>query len=322
MESYFNNTNLIKIFAKWKWHFLIIAAVAVMLAIIFSAPMFIKPKFKSTAVLYPANISPYSDESQTEQMLQWLNSQDIKDNVMRKFDLPAHYGIDTAYKYFNSTMLYLYNENVKITKTQYESIEIVVLDTDPVLARDMANAIMDFCNKKIRTICRIKYVEIVEATKRILDVKKAEMDSIESKLRVLGSNYNLIDYDNQSLEITRGYLRTVEGGSNINTKDVLRLKKNFEEKGGELVLLKERLKNLSKEYSELMELYDRARFDVEKEYTYINLITKPQLADKKSYPTRWLIVLYVVVVTLVFSTVVISIIENKQRKNLNRTNAE
>ena len=322
MESYFNNTNLIKIFAKWKWHFLIIAAVAVMLAIIFSAPMFIKPKFKSTAVLYPANISPYSDESQTEQMLQWLNSQDIKDNVMRKFDLPAHYGIDTAYKYFNSTMLYLYNENVKITKTQYESIEIVVLDTDPVLARDMANAVMDFCNKKIRTIHRIKYGEIVEATKRILDVKKAEMDSTESKLRALGSNYNLIDYDNQSLEITRGYLRTVEGGSNINTKDVLRLKKNFEEKGGELVLLKERLKNLSKEYSELMELYDRARFDVEKEYTYINLITKPQLADKKSYPTRWLIVLYVVVVTLVFSTVVISIIENKQRKNLNRTNAE
>lgn len=319
MESYFNNINLIKIFAKWKWHFLIIAAAALVLAFIFSSPLFIKPKFKSTVLLYPSNIAPYSDESQTEQMLQWLNSLDIKDSVMRKFDLPAHYGIDSSYIYFNSTMLSLYDKNVIITKTQYESVEIMVLDTDPVIARDMANAIMDFCNKKIKAIHRIKYEEVVVATKRILTDKKVEMDSTESKLRELGSNYNLIDYDNQSLEITKGYLRTVEGGSNINTKDVLRLKKNFEEKGGELVLLKNRLVNLAKEYSSLMVLYDQARFDAEKDFTFINVVTKPQVAEKKSYPTRWLIMLYIVAVTLFFSLVVISIIDNKQRRKIDKT---
>ena len=318
MESYFNNFNLVKIFAKWKWHFLIIAGVAIVFAFIFSSPMFIKPKFKSTVLLYPSNIAPYSDESQTEQLLQWLNSQDIKDSVMHKFDLPTHYGIDSAYIYFNSTMLNLYDKNVIISKTQYESIEIVVLDTDPALACDMANAIIHFCNKKIRTIHRIKYGEVLDAFKRSLDIKKIEMDSTKSKLRALGSNYNLIDYDNQSLEITKGYLRTVEGGSNINTKDVLDLKKNLEEKGGDLILLKERLELLGKEYSDLMVSYDGARFDVEKEYTYINVITKPQLADKKSYPTRWLIMLYVVVATLFFSMVVISIIDNKQRRKLDR----
>ena len=314
MENYFNNSNLIKIFAKWKWHFLIFAVVAAMLAFIFSSPIFITPKFKSTAILYPSNIASYSEESQTEQMLQWLNSQDIKDSVMHKFDLPAHYGIDSVNKNFNSEMLSLYKKNVRIAKTQYESIEIVVLDTDPALARDMANAIMDFCNKKIRTIHRIKYKEVLDAFKRTLDIKKIEMDSTESKLRALGSNYNLIDYNNQSLEITKGYLRTVEGGSNINTKDVLRLKKNFEEKGGELILLKQRIELLGREYSDIMVQYDKSRFDVEKEFTFINVITKPQLADKKSYPTRWLIMLFLVTVTLIFSLVVISIIDNKQRR--------
>jgi len=318
MENYFNNINLIKIFAKWKWHFIIIAAVAAVMAIIFSSPMFIKPRFKSTAVLYPSNIAPYSDESLTEQMLQWLNSQDIKDSVIRKFDLSSHYGIDSTYKYFYSTMLYLYDKNVRISKTQYESVEIVVFDTDPVLARDMANAILNFCNEKIRYIHRSKYQEVVVGVQHMLDIKKAEMDSVKNQMRILGSDYDLIDYDNQSLEISRGYLRTVEGGSTINTKDVLRLKKNIEEKGGELVLLKARLQNIAGEFSTLTQYYDKALSNAKMDLTYINVISKPQIADKKSYPTRWLIMLYVVTVALVFSLVVISIIDNRHGRDMNR----
>jgi capsule polysaccharide export protein KpsE/RkpR len=316
MESFFNNINLVKIFVKWKWHFLIIAVIAALIAYIFSSPAFIKPKFKSSCLLYPSNIAPYSDESETEQMLQWLNSRDIKDSVIRKFDLAKHYGIDSSYKYFGSTMGYLYEKNVKITKTQYESIEIVVLDTDPVLARDMVNSILYFCNKKIRYILRSKYEEVVISYKRILNVKKAEMDSVKSQLRMLGNTYDLIDYDNQTLEISRGYLRTVEGGSNINTKEVIRLKKNIEENGGELVLLKERLENIAKEYSDLAVDYDKAAYNAQMDLTYINVISEPRVADKKSYPTRWLIMLYIMAGALFFGIVAISILENKQRKGL------
>jgi hypothetical protein len=313
MESYFNNINLAKIFMKWKWHFIVIAAIAAVFAFIFSSPFFIKPKFKSACIVYPSNIAPYSDESETEQMLQWLNSQDIKDSVMRKFDLPKHYGIDSTYKYFASTMLYLYDKNVKIAKTQYESIEIVVLDTDPVFARDMVNSILYFCNEKIRSIHRIKYQEVVLSTEHMLAMKRTEMDSVKSQMRSLGSGYDLIDYDNQSLEISKGFLRTVEGGSNINTKDVLRLKKNIEEKGGDLVLLKERLQNIAAEYSVLSENHDKALYNANMELTYISVISKPQIADKKAYPTRWLIMLYVSTASFFFSLVVISVIENKQR---------
>jgi capsule polysaccharide export protein KpsE/RkpR len=316
MESYFNNISLVKIFVKWKWHFLTIAAIAALFGFIFSSPFFIKPKFKSDCLIYPSNIAPYSDESETEQMLQWLNSQDIKDSVIRKFDLAKHYSIDSSYKYFASTMINLYDKNVRISKTQYESIEIVVFDTDPVLARDMVNAILYFCNEKIRSIHRSKYQEVVIATQHMLDIKKAEMDSVKSQMRSLGSSYDLIDYNNQALEISKGYLRTVEGGSNINTKDVLRLKKNIEEKGGDLLLLKSRLEHIAGEYSVLTENYDKAIFNAKMDLTYINVISKPQIADKKSYPTRWLILLYVTAVTLFFSFVVISVLDNKQRKNI------
>ncbi|HPF63394.1 Wzz/FepE/Etk N-terminal domain-containing protein [Lentimicrobium sp.] len=313
-ENYFSNIHMMKIFFRWKWHLLSIAIIAALLAAVFSGSFFIKPKFKSYALVYPSNIAPYSDESESEQMLQWLQSQDIRDSVIRKFDLAAHYRIDSSYKYFQSTIQYLYNKNVKISKTQFESIEIVVMDTDPVIARDMVLAIIDFCNLKIRKIHRDKYAEVVNSMGLILQEKKAQLDSVEKALSDLRLNYELIDYGAQATEITRGYLRTVDGSNstNINTKDVLRLKENFENKAGQMAILTQRRNDILHIYSEFELIYDRAVYDAEKVFTFTNVVTPPVVADKKSYPVRWLIVLYSVAAALFFSVVVISVIENKR----------
>lgn len=313
-ENYFSNINLMKIFLKWKWHLLITAAVAALLAVIFSSSVFIKPKFKSYALVYPSNIAPYSDESESEQMLQWLQSQDIKDSIIKKYNLAEHYRIDPSYKYYYSTMQYLYNKNVKISKTQYESIEIVVLDTDPVIARDMVLSIIDFCNLKIRKIHREKYAEVVSSMGRTLQEKKAQLDSVEKALSELRMNYELIDYEAQAREITRGYLRTVDGSNstNINMKDVLRLKENFENKAGQMAILTQRRNDILHIYSEFELIYDRAVYDADKVFTFTNVITPPLIADKKSYPVRWLILLYSVAAAVFFSVVVISVIENRK----------
>ncbi len=105
MEKYFNNTNLINLLLKWRIHLMVILAVALVLAVIFSSPFFITPKFKSIAVIYPANVSPYSEESETEQMYQVLQSQDIIDSVITKFNLAAHYKISSDYKYYKTAHL-------------------------------------------------------------------------------------------------------------------------------------------------------------------------------------------------------------------------
>ena len=53
-----------------KWQGFIFWLLSAILAGVFSGPTFITPKFESHAIVYPANIEPYSDESETEQMLQ------------------------------------------------------------------------------------------------------------------------------------------------------------------------------------------------------------------------------------------------------------
>jgi len=314
MENYFSNIHLVKIFIRWKWHLLIIASVAAFLAVIFSSSFFIKPRFKSFALVYPSNIAPYSDESESEQMLQWFQSKDIRDSIIAKFDLANHYRIDTSYRYYYSTMTNLYNENVKINKTQWESIEIEVMDTDPVIANDMVLAIIDFCNKKIRQIHRDKYFEVVISLGRSLQEQRNQLDSVEKKLSDLRINYELIDYPSQANEITRGFLRTVDGSNstNINMKDVLRMKSNFEHKAGEMAILTQRRNDILHNYAEFELKYNQAFYDAEKEFTFTNIVTPPVIADKKTYPVRWLIMLYSVVASLFFSLVVISILENRK----------
>jgi capsular polysaccharide biosynthesis protein len=314
MENYLSNINLLRIVIKWKWHLLVICVIAGLIAIIFSGPAFIKPKFKSIAVIYPSNIAPYSDESETEQMLQWLNSKDIKDSIIKQFDLARHYKIDPTYKYYYSTMLYKYGKNVKINKTMYESVEIEVMDHDPKMACDMVNAIIHYFNLKVRNIHREKYNEVVAIAQKMLDITTEELDTVNSRMDELRTKYELIDYVNQTREVARGYLRTVDGDNaahNINTAAVMKLKKAIEEKGGDFIINNTRLYDILRLYGIFQEEYDRAIYNATKEFTYANIVSAPVVADKKSYPVRWLIVFYAVAVTLLVSLITVVIIENQ-----------
>ena len=185
-------------------------------------------------MVYPHNIAPYSDESETEQMLQFLQSKDIKDSVIKRFDLAAHYKIDSNFKYFYSTIYYEYSQNVKINKTPYESVEITVLYKDPLMPNEMVNTILAFYNKKVRRVHNIKYMEVIRMYDAIIAKKQAHIDSLKGRLQTLSTEYGLIEYESQAEEITKGYLRTVMGASstNINQREVMKLKDNIENHGG------------------------------------------------------------------------------------------
>lgn len=302
MNNFFNNTNLLQIIFKWKWHLIILAFAAALVSLLVSSPIVMKPRFKSVAVIYPSNINPYSDESQTEQMLQWLYSNNVRDSVIKKFNLSEHYQISPKEKYFASILESYYNKNVSISKTQYESIDVSVMDVDPVMARNIVNSILHYTDEKIRATHDLKYKEVTDALEISLKIKKAEIDSVKNLYREIATTYGVYDIEGQSREITRGELRTVDGGgASINTKDVLRLKEGMMEKSSDLMFLSNRIGNLGDEYSEIMRKYDLAKFDMDKKFTFVNVITPPKIADKKSFPNRLFVMFYFVAATLMFS---------------------
>ncbi len=314
MDNFFNSSNLLKLITKWKYHLVAIVAISALLAVIFSGPKFITPKYKSYAIVYPANIEPYSEESETEQMLQIINSQDIIDSVIKRFDLAKHYEINPNYKYFRTDLLYRYRQNVKISKTPYESVLIEVYDKSPDTAMLIVNAILDFYNKKISHLHKIKYREVLDMYEKQLAVKRGTIDSLKQIMYTLGTKYGIFEYDYQSQEIMRGYLKTLsgQGPDRVNTKEVKRLLNGMQQKSGQLVEVVQMIEDEASTYVTTKLDYELALRFLKANMTYSNIVTHPFVADKKSYPIRWLIVLIVSLAAFVFAMLVILVIEKRK----------
>ena len=140
------NHYLLELIIKWKKHFIIVTILSIAASAIFSSSFFIAPIYKSFAIVYPSNIIPYSNESPTEQLVQLLEATDIRESVIQKFNLAAHYNIDTTANLGVFNLIKKYQSNVEISQTQFNSIEIKVFDTDPQLACDMVNEIIKALN--------------------------------------------------------------------------------------------------------------------------------------------------------------------------------
>ena len=312
MEYKFDSWASWHILMKWKYPLLIIVLVTAGLAAVFSGSRFITPLYKSYAVVYPDNIKAYSKESTTEQMIQVFHSQDITDSMIRRFDLLTHYEIDTNYRYFRTELLRRYGENVRISKTSYEAVDVEVLDRNPDTARLMVDALLNFYNEKVRRMQKEKFGELASAYAGQLQRARIVMDSLKSRLRVLGTEKGVFEYSYESQQIMMAYLRNVQGNAEaINTKEARRLAHNMGEYGGELVQLVNMLQNEATAYVQVKLSYEVEYRHVISNVTYTNVVTHPYVSDKKVYPVRWLIVLVAVLSVFTLSLIVISFLERK-----------
>jgi hypothetical protein len=309
MENIFSNLNMVKLVIKWRIHLIIIMAAAVLLSVLFSCPWFIKPKYKSTAVLYPSNLIPYSSETPTELMLQIFNSDDIRDTLIKKFDLVSHYDIDKDGQYYYTKVIKTFEANVDVHKTEYESVVIDIFDTDPLVACKMVKEMVNLFNKKARKLQKDKSVEVLKIAQYQLNQKQIQIDSLKKILDGLRADYGILDYTVQVKEASKAYYKTMSGSKLAST-----MIENLQNKGGDFILISSLYYAASDSYNKLKEEYELALRDVTKELTYTNYVSSPIPADKKSYPIRWLIVVITSITTFIFAMVIIMLLENARIK--------
>ena len=305
-ENEFNTGSLYHLAIKWRWHLIAIAIISGLAATVFSSASFIEPKFKSTAVVYPVNIVPYSNESATEQLLQLFQSADVKNKIIEKFDLSNHYGLGDNSKEPNSKLILEFNDNVSINKTEFESVSIEILDKDPIKACAIVNELITETNLKLRQLQREKSQEMHSMYAKQLELKKQEIDTLKVQISKLRVENNIIDVYNQTREITRGVINS-KGG------EASKISSTIQEKGAELTSLNTKLDAALGYYTKLKASYDDITGDLNKELTYTNVVTKPFVADIKAYPVRWIIVLSSIVASLFLGFIIISFSEGKKK---------
>lgn len=283
---------ILKLIKKWKKHFGITLVAAALLSIIFTMPFFIKPLYKSYAIVYPSNLIVYSEESPTEQLIQQFNSDLVRDRIIESFELYNHYDIDTTAAFPKTAMQKKYQSLVSINKTQFESVSIEVLDYDPVVAARICDSLITFTNHNIIQLQRSKTAEVVVINRdRMLTVKN-ELDSLEVLLANLRDQNEIIDFNVQTKEYSRSFYRAIAGNQpGLNRLDSEGDK--LRSKGNQILSLVEYSNAMRYEYVALKSAYMKSLSDYSKELTYCNVITKPIPAERKTSPKRSMIVILV-----------------------------
>ncbi|MDL2296723.1 hypothetical protein LJC53_06120 [Bacteroidales bacterium OttesenSCG-928-C03] len=327
-RGYYNSFSLLQFIWKWKYPIIILCVVTAVLSYLFSTPLFVTPKFRSTAIIYAPrtnsiskilmneqnynerlDMKAYAVEEETEQMMQILNSRDIQDALIAKFNLGEHYKITPDQKYYQSRLYKTLIGNIKIKRTEYGAISITVIDKDPQIASDMANEIvaqLDVVKGRIERERATAAYNLL--TQQLIDVT-AEIKRVDDSLKVI-MEHGVFDFETQSERVMQQYAIAISQG---NTAAVNRLQAELDKLatwGPQSEALRELQYNF-REYQAMCKakMMD-AKVDMEANIPLKFEIEKAIPADKKFYPKKLVVMLVSTVSVFILAIFVLLVIEN------------
>lgn len=195
-NGYDHNVTL-RFFKRWKKLLLIVGLVSLVASVVVS--LFITPRYKSTATLFPTNSNrlskaimdyhysldfmDYGIERDCEYCIQILSSEAMERDVCRRFNLMEHYGIsnDDPHKMFK--LHEAYRSNVSVKRTEFLGVEVSVLDVDPRWACDMTNFIVANYDTVCHRIHHDRAANAADIMRQVCNKMQQEIGQLEDSLR-------------------------------------------------------------------------------------------------------------------------------------------
>ena len=333
----YSSKYLCKLLVEYRRPLLIILAAAAVLAVVFSSPFFITPLYKSTTIIYPTSsnsiskvlisttyqsekdIMNFGEDEQTEQMLQVLNSNRVRDKVISRFNLMEHYKIKPDSKYPITKLNKLYDSRIKFRRTEYNAVKITVLDSDAALSARIANEIAEIFDSTMNQMQKEVAIEAFRIVEQEYTTLWNEMHLLEDSLNTL-RKLGVFDYESQVEMLSRQL--AVELGKS-NTQGVRNIQEQLDilaKYGGASYAINERLDNDRLQLSLVKSKYEEAKVDATEFIPHKFVVTSAFQAERKSYPVRWIIV--VVTVLSTFLLLIFCIVAYDRSKGFFRREAE
>lgn len=307
MENFKTQDILKTLFPYWK-KLLIISIISVIVGVFISSEMVIKPLYKSYAVVYPVNLSPSSEESTTEQLLQWFNSEEVKQAVAKKFNLFEHYKIDTSDVKYQTYFNLRYKELISINATLYESIEISVKDQSPEMSKKIVQGIIDATNELIMVVKKDRLNEYIINNNNELQISANKIDSLKFMINSIRKEYNIIDFQYQSKYLSKELVNN----SNLSASNTKAVQGMIFQRT-ELEKLKEMMKSQINTFNIFRDNIDKYHLDYANKISFTNVVSKPTLPDSKCYPIRSLIIAIITISTLLIACIAIIFLNSKNQ---------
>lgn len=327
-KSTFNASDvLLLVVKKWK-HLLIVCSIAFVVSAIIS---FCLPElYKSTVVLYPATstsvsqvlgaegatqkgLMQFGENEEVEQLMQVLQSNDIRNRIIEKYNLVEHYGLKPDTKYLYTKLYDKYDENVKISRTEYTSVIVEVLDESPDTAAMIANDISYLIDTVYARMQKERAYKALKIVEREYLEQEATVKSIKDSLEQLGK-LGVIDVRSQTEMYSEQYAIALASGNTRNINEIGAKLDTLAKYSGAHSTLKEQLTEEVQTLSLRKGKYRTAKIEYENDLPNAFIVNKAEKAEKRTYPIRWLIVLTTVLATFLLALIVLAAIEPLKKK--------
>lgn len=324
-EAY-SSFNFIRFVFRHGWLLLIVFVVAAVLAYV--AGSLIPPKYRSTAIIYAPrtnsvsqiilsehsvnerlDMKAYAMEEETEQMMQLLNSREIKDVLIDKYNMVQHYELDTLKPYWQ-TKLYKYLEKSLVVKrTKFGAISISFEDKDPqfacLVANDMIALLDSFKHQVENERAQASYEVLLQQLEDIYREQARITDSLEIIMQ-----HGVYDFSRQSERVTQQYAIAVAQG---NTAAMQRLEtemKKLAEWGPKSAALLEVQTEFSRYEALCRQQILNLKVDMSNAIPTQFVVEKAIVADRKFYPKKSILMMVSSVAAVVFTLLLLLVIEN------------
>lgn len=320
-QNFFNSENLLTlIFSKWK-PLLIIAIIAAIGSAVVS--FYLPEKYKAQVVLFPAqnnNLSraflsqqsddtkdflAFGEDNNADQLLQVLKSDALMYALEKRFDLIKYYKLDNKWDKYYLFKGY-YSDLFEYKVTEYESLEITVYDQNPKMAAEMANAAADIADSLMRQITQQRAKAAFKIVKAEYDSAVVAADKLEDSLKFY-NKLGMLEWQYQARSLTQGYADAVVKGSPEAVKTLSDKISLFGQYGKGFMELTNELEGSYEWFKQVRASYMQAKINAEQSIPAFFIVDRAVPADRKTYPIRALVVLIGTGVALVFSILVILI---------------
>jgi capsular polysaccharide biosynthesis protein len=149
-------TNWMSVISKFSRNTIIGLVIIALLSFLVTSPIITKPAYQSeTLIFVPLIILSkqieqqgigFASDREIDAHIQILESGQLKDSLIERFDLGASFGVDTDELGGRNQLHRMIDSRIKIQKTRFSSLSIKVKDQDPAQAAIIANAIVDLGN--------------------------------------------------------------------------------------------------------------------------------------------------------------------------------
>jgi uncharacterized protein involved in exopolysaccharide biosynthesis len=177
---------------------LIGAVITGVIAYVATSPIFIKPLYRSEALIYVPLTIPskhieqqgigFASDIEIDGHIQILQSGRLHDSLISRFNLAEEFGINMNEIGGMSKLYEKIDSRIKFEKTRYSSVSVSAMATDPVKAAEIANAIVELGDVIKEEILYASRRKVFMQAKTYFENKSNNVRELENRIDSLERN--------------------------------------------------------------------------------------------------------------------------------------